>query len=563
MAGRALLGLLGLLALLAVEATVRAQGPAAAAATRPPLVVVVVVDQFRADYVTRYGHHWRHGLRRLFTGGAVFTEAAYPYASTMTCAGHATIGTGTFPQTHGLIANAWYDRATARDITCTGDPAVTNVGYGDSTVVTGDSATRLAAPTLADEMRAQLAVAPQLVSLSMKPRAAVPLAGHRATLATWFEGLRGFVTSPALGSPDRHPFLERYLKANPVEADGDRIWERALPADAYLFEDAGLGEAGSGPLFPHRLAPPRAEGLVDPVFYGNWQMSPFADAYLGRMAAAAVRDLGLGRGPGTDFLAVSFSALDVVGHAYGPRSHEVQDTLVRLDATIGALLDALDAEVGRNRYLLAFTSDHGASPVPAQMQALGLGGGVFDRKALSTIVADALGGTPVDSLSGSEIYLSRDAAHRLAGLDARAWDALRSSIEQVEGIARAYRTTDLLAGRYQGTDRLAHAARLSAFDGRSGDILLIADPYWFPYPIASTHGTPWAYDQRVPLVFFGQGVRPGRYTTPASPADVAPTFARVLGITMPAAEGSVRLEAIEELPDLPPPAAPASPPTGR
>jgi hypothetical protein len=533
-----------------------AQGPAAvpAAPARPSLLVVIVVDQFRADYVDRYGHQWRHGLRRILEDGAYFTEAAYRYASTMTCAGHATIGTGTLPQTHGLIANAWYDRTAGRDVICTEDRTVTNVGYGTVAPKVGDSGTRLAAPSLADEMRAQQGVPPRIVTIALKARAAMPLAGHRSTLTTWFDGPRGFVTSPAMGRADRDPFLAKYLAAHPVDADADETWDRRLPAAAYQFEDDGVGELGMGATFPHVLSRPSSDGQVDPAFYGNWQMSPFADAYLGRLAQAALTDFALGKGPGTDFLAVSFSALDVIGHAYGPRSHEVQDTLVRLDETIGTLLAALDREVGRDRYTLALTSDHGAGPVPAQMRTLGLGGGVIDRKAVASAITTAVGGSVIDSISGSEIYLSRDAAARLGGLDAREWDGLRAALEEIDGVARVFRTTDLLAGRYQAADRLAHAARLSAYPGRTGDLVLITDPYWFPYQIASTHGTPYGYDQRVPLAFFGRGVRPGRYAAASSPADVAPTLARTIGVTLAAAEGIVRLDALETPGGVPAPA---------
>jgi hypothetical protein len=550
LAGRVLLGLLG----LAATTAARAQAPVAATPrpARPSLLVVLVVDQFRGDYVDRFGHQWRHGLRRVFDEGAYYTEAAYRYASTMTCAGHATIGTGTMPQIHGMIANVWYDRGSGRDVACTEDPAVANVSYGAAAARGGDSSVRLATPTLADEMRAQLPVAPQVVSMSMKARSALSLAGHRSSVSTWFDGPRGFVSSPAMGTAGRIPFLEQYLPANPVEADADAVWTRTLPESEYLFEDAGAGEAGSGMLFPHRLAPPRVDGQVDPVFYANWQMSPFADAYIGRMATAAIRDLKLGQGPGTDILAVSFSALDTVGHAYGPRSHEIQDTLVRLDETLGRLLAELDDQVGRGRYALAFTSDHGVSPVPQQMQALGLGGGLVDRKALATVLTGALGGAVLDSTAGAEIYLSKEAASRLAELAPHDWDTLRTSIEQLDGIARAWRTTDLLAGRDEAaSDRFTLAARLSAFPGRSGDLILLTDPYWFPYRIVATHGTPYAYDQHVPLVFLGPQFKPGRYTAPASPADVAPTLARLIGVTLPAADGTTRMDALVAPPTLP------------
>jgi predicted AlkP superfamily pyrophosphatase or phosphodiesterase len=269
------------------------------------------------------------------------------------------------------------------------------------------------------------------------------------------------------------------------------------------------------------------------------------------MAAAAVSDLKLGQGPGTDFLAVSFSTLDTVGHAYGPRSQEVQDTLVRLDATIGTLLNELDRLVGRGRYTLALTADHGVSPIPEQMQALGLGGGVVDRKAVTTVLTAALGGSVLDSNTGSEVYLSKDAAAKLAALDEHEWDAVRTSLEQVDGIARAWRTADLLAGRYEAaSDPMAHAARLSAYAGRSGDIIFITDPYWFPYRIVSTHGTPYQYDQHVPMVLMGPQFKRGRYTATASPADIAPTLGRLLGVTLAAADGTTRVDALVAPPGL-------------
>lgn len=549
LAGRVTLGLLALV--VSALPAAQAATPAVDSPARPALVVILVVDQFRGDYVDKYGHQWRHGLRRLFDEGAYYTEAAYRYASTTTCAGHATIGTGATPQTHGMISNAWFDRALGRDVACTEDPSITNVSYGTTPARTGDSSIRLATPTLADEMRAQLGVAPQVVTMSIKARAALSLAGHRSALSTWFDGPRGFVTSPAMGGPGRVPFLERYVAAHPVEADVEAVWERSLPPTSYLYEDLGVGETGFGAAFPHRLTAPPVDGQVDPSFYGTWQMSPFADAYLGRMAAAAVADLKLGQGQGTDFLAVSFSALDTVGHAYGPRSHEVQDILVRLDETIGTLLAELDRQVGRDRYAIALTSDHGVGPIPQQMQALGLGGGVVDRKTVSTVLTAALGGSVLDSNTGSEIYLSRDAAAKLAALDQHEWDAVRTSLEQVDGIARAWRTTDLLAGRYEAaSDPMAHAARLSAYGGRSGDITFITDPYWFPYRIAATHGTPYSYDQHVPLVFAGPQFRRGRYTATASPADVAPTLGRLLGVILPAADGATRVDALSRPPGL-------------
>ena len=434
---------------------------------RPALVVILVVDQFRGDYVDKYGHQWRHGLRRLFDEGAYYTEAAYRYASTTTCAGHATIGTGATPQTHGMISNAWHDRALGRDVACTEDPSVTNVTYGTTPARTGDSSIRLATPTLADEMRAQLGVAPQVVTMSRKARAALTLAGHRSTLSTWFDGPRGFVTSPAMGVTGRVPFLERYLrptlwKPTPMRSGSDPCRRPLTSTRTWARVKRGFGAA-----FPHRLAAPPVDGQVDPGVLRHVADEPVRGCVPGPHGRGGVADLKLGKGQGTDFLAVSFSTLDTVGHAYGPRSHEVQDVLVRLDETIGTLLAELDRQVGRDRYALALTADHGVSPIPQQMQALGLGGGLVDRKAVEHGADRALGGSVLDSNTGSEIYLSSDAAAKLAALEQHEWDAVRTSLEQVDGIARAWRTTDLLAGRYEAA---------SDSDGTRGQVERVRGP---------------------------------------------------------------------------------------
>ena len=271
--------------------------------------------------------------------------------------------------------------------------SITNVSYGTIPAHSGDSSARLATPTLADEMRAQLGVPPQVVTMSIKARSALTLAGHRSTLSTWFDGPRGFMTSPAMDVQAACRFSNATSRPIPSKPTPARCGQRIPAADAYLYQDSAPAKAARAPSFPIVSRCRRADGQVDPAFYGTWQMSPFADAYLGRMAAAAISDLELGKGPGTDFLAVSFSTLDTVGHAYGPRSHEVQDILARLDTTIGTLLEELDRQVGRDSYVLAFTSDHGVSPIPQQMQALGLGGGLVDRKTVATVLTSALGGS--------------------------------------------------------------------------------------------------------------------------------------------------------------------------
>jgi predicted AlkP superfamily pyrophosphatase or phosphodiesterase len=529
----------------------RAQ-PADAPATgshRPALVVVLSVDQFRGDYVDRYGHQWTKGLRRLLDRGARFPEAAYPYMNTVTCAGHATIATGTFPAAHGIPLNGWWDRSLGRQMWCTDDPRATNIAHGRAAASGGDSAWRLRVPTFADELRAQSGVPPRVVSLSLKARSAIMLAGQRADLVAWYGGEAGLVTSNAY-APGPVPFLTGFLSSHPIEQDAGRTWERARPVSDYLFEDDAEGEKPEAPwsrTFPHPL--PGAPGAPATGFYALWEDTPFADAFLGRLAAAAVDAFNLGRGPGTDYLAVSFSTLDMVGHAFGPRSHEVQDVLIQLDATVGTLLEALDRLVGPDRYIVALTGDHGVSPIPEQMAALGVSAGRIDGRGLVARVNAALEpflgpGPHVATLVYTDLYF-RDGVFEKLAANPAAMQAVIDAIEAAPGVLRALRRDDIAAVRLGG-DALALTALASHAPGRSGDILIVPQPYFLNSTAATTHGTGYRYDARVPVVLAGPGIRRGEYLTAATPADIAPTLAHLVGITLPRPDGRVLREALDD-----------------
>ena len=527
----------------------------AAPASPPRLVVVLVVDQMRADYISRYSHQWTGGLRRLLDGGAWFSRAAYPYLSTVTCVGHATVSTGAFPRTHGIVGNSWFDRDLGRSIGCTADPAATTVSYA-APVSGGNGPSRLASATLADELRSQLPVPGRVVTLSVKERTAITLAGRRADAVTWFNSSAGgFVTSSAYTATPV-PFVEAFTKANPVAADLGKVWARTLPAGRYLFDDAGQGEKPADfwtAEFPHALN--GKGGIPDAQFFEAWAGSPYSDDYLGRLAIASVDALTLGQGPGTDFLGISFSALDLVGHDFGPTSHEAQDTLVRLDRTIGALLDHLDRTVGAGNYVVALTGDHGAAPIPEQAAALGIDAGRLDvtlvRQAAQRALEAALGpGTHTVRVQGSDLILEPQAVERLRR-DPRALDGVLRALRAVPGVAAAFFAEELDSHAAAG-DADARAALLSYYPGRSGDIVVLPKPYWFfvtadgsPQPgSATSHGTMYGYDQRVPIIFYGRGIKPGEFTRAVTPADIAPTLAHLCGVTLADADGDVLTEAL-------------------
>ncbi|MCA1650030.1 MAG: alkaline phosphatase family protein [Acidobacteria bacterium] len=332
-------------------------------AAPPKLVVLLVVDQMRGDYLEWYGGLFTGGFRRLMQEGAWFQRGAYPYLSTVTCAGHSTIGTGSFPYRHGMIQNAWFDRATGTSTPCTEDPSVREISYNKLTGI-GDSAARMLTRTIPEQIRQR--TRGRSVALSLKPRSSIPLAGHAADIVLWFDDRGGWATSSVF-SPAPVPVVQRFIDANPIASDLGKTWARTLPAASYRHEDDVATERpppGWTTAFPHPVG--IKGGQPDLTFVGHWTRTPLADEYLGRMAIAIVDDWKLGRGKGTDVLSVSFSTLDVVGHGFGPRSHEVQDVLVRLDFTIGRLMQALDERVGRQNYVLGLSGDHGVAEIPEQ-----------------------------------------------------------------------------------------------------------------------------------------------------------------------------------------------------
>jgi predicted AlkP superfamily pyrophosphatase or phosphodiesterase len=557
---------------------------------RPKLVVVLVVDQMRADYVEKFRSQWTAGLKRLVEEGAWFRDAAYPYADTETCVGHSTISTGAFPATHGMISNEWWDRDfdngkdengnpkdKGRRLPCTYDATVSDTAYGGLSTSGKDSGARIAVPTLSDELRFQLQGS-RVVTFSLKARAAIALAGHRADAATWFDSKTGaWATSSAYGSM---PFVEDFARAHPVKEDYGKTWALQLPASNYLYDDRAYGSVppdGWGPELPHSLSGSMGkDGSTgpDPAFYQQWSTSPFSDAYLERLAEASVDSLGLGQGGGTDFLGVALSALDYVGHAYGPRSHEVQDLLIRLDATIGKLLAHLDRKVGPGKYNVALTGDHGVAPIPEDIQRSGLDAGWVSAPEVQSQIENALAAFhypehPVASVGGSNIYLAPGVFDRLLS-DRPAIDAVKKAVLGASGVESVFLSTEV-QNRPATMSPSLRALAAGYFPGRSGDILITPKPYWeFSYwgkgekkTTGTVHGGPYYYDQHVPILLMGLGIQPGEYRGEVTPADIAPTLASLCGVTLSTRDGRPLIQALSQAlskpeASYPTPRAPAS-----
>ena len=536
---------------IAAPASPGAQRGTSSGRPQPRLVVLLTVDQMRSDYVEWYSHQWTGGLHRLVTGGARFVEAAYPYLNTVTCPGHATISTGVFPRTHGIVHNSWWDRARSTSVACMSDSETTALPHNvPEEQSAGFSPGDLRAPTFADELRSQAVMPPRIVSVAVKARAVIALAGQRGDAVLWMD--RGGLTTSTAYVTSRVPFVEAFVARHALASELGQDWTRLLPAEAYVDRDDGVGEhppdAWSS-VFPHAIASLPDAGRRASL----WTASPLVDEYLGRFVEAAVVSLELGRRDTTDFLAMSFSSLDSVGHAFGPRSHEVQDALARIDRTLGRLLATLDERVGSGNYVVALSADHGVSPLPEQMIALGIDAGRLSARAVTETINRTLAlrlgpGEHVSSVAYTDVYFAPGVYAKIQA-DPAAWRDLDEALRATPGIERILRREDL-AATTATDDPVLRAARLSYFSDRSGDIVLVPRPYWILSGAGTTHGTLHGYDTRVPVVFYGAGVRAGRYWDAATPADVAPTLAALAGVTMARAEGRVLSAAFEETTSL-------------
>ncbi len=516
-------------------ADVNAQGTG-----EPKLIVVLVADQMRADYLDRNSDKFTAGLRRLVENGAWFQKAMYPYLNTITCAGHSTIGTGTFPYQHGMILNTWFDRKTGKTTECTDDRKEKEINY-NGLIGPGDSGRRIQTPTLADFVRRQRG---HVATVSLKARSAIGLAGHGGEVVLWFDTRGGWQTSTAFTKKPT-PFVQQFIADNRVESAYGHAWERLRDASTYQGKDDDpLERAPTGwtRTFPHVIG--SKSGKPDEEFYGHWMRSPLSDEYIGKLAAATADALRLGKGSQIDFLGVSFSALDLVGHTYGPDSHEVQDMVARLDVTIGALLDHLDRTVGAGNYVVAFTADHGVAQIPEES---GRGGRETNAETAAVIekaLAALLGpGKYVATAAYTDIYLEKAALKRMKH-DPAVRTAVLAALRGMTGIAAAYTADEMLVpDARSSSDPLKRAAALNYFRGRSGDVIIVPRENWILSTSATTHGTLYPYDQHVPLIFYGAGVKTGRFTVDASPADIAPTLGALAGIPFRTADGHERKEA--------------------
>ena len=346
-----------------------------------------------------------------------------------------------------MISNFWYDRTLRRRV----EPdrgsrdAARELRQGDRRSEQCQAAG--AADARRRNGRAERGRAEDIRERLAEKRTAITLAGHRSDATVWYnDKAQAFVTSSAYTASPL-PFLETFFKTHPIAADEGKAWTLKLKADTYQHADAGAGELppkGWTPLFPHQLG-----DASDAEFVEHWKTSPYADAYLGAIAQSAVTALKLGKGNGTDYLAVSFSTLDNVGHKFGPRSHEVQDVLLRLDDTIGDLLRFLDTAVGEGRDVVALSADHGVMPIPDQLTAEGVAAGRVKlddiRQRLEAALAPLGAGPHVARVEYADIFFNAGVYDKITA-DPSLMRAVTAAVLSVPGIDKVFRAEDRLVG---------------------------------------------------------------------------------------------------------------------
>jgi len=540
-------------------------GTLAFGATPPPaLVVVISVDQMRADYLDRFAPYFGEGgFNRLTRQGLVFTDNHYRHAVTKTGPGHAVILTGVHAEQNGIVANEWRLRTwpALEQVNCVEDREAPLVGAAPRAVRSpggvleakaGRSPRPLLASTVGDQLKLRHGAAAKVFGVADKDRAAILMTGRLADGAYWTE--EGRVVTSTFYRSELPDYLTAFNAERHAEQVFGREWTRLLDAqvyDAVQGPDDAAAEADDFGLA--RTFPKRIDGGRDKIskdFYEAFDHSPWNNELVAMLVRELVVRVKLGTADGApDLLASGFSQSDKIGHAYGPDSHEVMDSFLRLDRTLAELLRFLDEKVGPSGYTVVLTADHGAAPMPERIQAMArdvatgrVRGAEFD--VLVTSALDAQFG----ALADGERWAARDGlAYHLnpAALAQKQFAygvieaAVRAALLTHPAVAAAYtraRLTDPTP-----LDRIGEAMRRSYYPPRSPDVMFVLKPYFIDRAsTGTTHGTPYQYDTHVPQLWYGAGVPPGVRTERVGVDDIAPTLSRILGIPAPPlAEGRV------------------------
>jgi len=548
-------------------------------ATRPRLVLLIVVDQFRYDYLTRFGDLFvANGIGRLMRQGASWTGANYDHMPTLTAPGHSVLMTGAWPSQTGIIANEWYEQQTGRKVKSVTDDSTSMLAGRPGEK--GYSPQRLLCSTLGDELRLADNDRSKVIGISAKNRSAILPAGRRANAAYWFSDDTGNMISSTYYFNQMPDWVTNFNSRRMADHWFGARWDRLMPEGEYL-KRAGKDDvpwenqdktSNDTNFFPH-IVTGGADKPSKP-FFKALVYTPFSNDLLVAFAEEAIKAERLGDDDDTDVLSVSFSANDYAGHRFGPNSQEAMDITLRVDRQIGTLLDFVDTRVGLQNTIVLFTADHGASPVPELAALQHLPGRRLRKADMLKLVEEGLKArygrqnraasdyirtftnkqeTEAGLLNGN-FYLNRAALKR-DGIDLDECERVVGELAmQMPGAARFFTRAQLENNGISPADDVARRVLHGFYPQRSGDVIVVFEPYTILFDgpddptdprSSATHGSAYSYDTHVPLIIMGRAFKSGRYAQSATPADLAPTLANVLDVQTPSCSaGRVLAEAL-------------------
>jgi predicted AlkP superfamily pyrophosphatase or phosphodiesterase len=501
------------------------------------LVVGIVIDQFRYDYLTRFESQFGEGgFKRLINSGAVFANANYIHTPTYTACGHATFMSGTTPALNGIIGNEWFDRETGKRVTSVSDASVKLLGGREG--AGGMSPSKLISSTVGDQLKMASIGQSKVIGISLKDRSAILPAGKRPNAAYWYDSNTGNLVSSTYYFTDLPEWVKKFNREQRPDRFFGKRWEKLLPESAYQrsdTDDPSYEKTSMGNKFPHTIT--GGEEAPGPRFFNRFEYTPFANDYLAEFARAAIENEKLGADDITDLLTISFSSNDLVGHAYGPYSQEVQDITLRTDRTLAEFFNYLDRKIGLDHIIITLTADHGVAPVPEQVRSLGYGGRL-QAQVLTEAIESALdkrfeNETWILNFVNGNVYLDESVIERRKLVTAEVEQTACRAVMKVTGIGGCYTSSQIVAGNLPLT-MIARSVANGFYPQRNGNLVIVTEPfYFFGETLGTTHGSPYSYDTHVPVIFHGAGINPGIYYHTSSPADIAPTLAALLRIEAP------------------------------
>lgn len=506
---------------------------------QPKLVIGIVVDQMCYEYLYRfYDKYSDGGFKRLMNEGTNCRTTHYNYVPTYTGPGHASIYTGTTPSNHGIVGNDWYDRKSRKEVNCVQDDAVTTVGSAGNNGRYSPS--RLKVNTVTDQFKLEHPQS-KVLSMSIKNRGAILPGGHLSDGTYWYDGSTGSFITSSFYTDQLPEWVHAFNKKEIPQKAMKQTWNTLLPIEQYTesgIDDSPyehLLDGKTKPVFPYELSKMATKENIFDLF----THTPFANTFLTDFAIQALHSEKLGMNGDTDILCISYSSTDIIGHAFGPQSKEIQDTYLRLDRDLERLLNELDRTLGKGSYTLFLTADHAVVPVPQLLIDHKMAGGyVFLHDSIAQLDLELTGKYGAGLIAGFEnlnIYLDRELI-RSGNLDYNEiCTFIKGRIKEWDGVKNVYTAAELQNG---AGDKWFEMVRSGYNYKKSGDVLFILESGYLPKSKDSekarkgtSHGSPYAYDTQVPLLWYGHSIPKQEIFRVVEITDIAPTLAHLLNIS--------------------------------